>query len=146
MAIPEPLAEGGTGCLGGILADQRIQQPRLGGFLRLLAHRLAAHIAGQTDRFLHQIADDRFHVAADIANLGELGRFHLHERGLSQLCETTMKDSLKPTPVRVTTPMTMPTVAAAAPTARAYLAPSRRPAAVSRSDSDRKSPRLNSSH
>ena len=32
-------------------------------------------------------------------------------------------DSLKPTPVSVTTPMTMPTVPAAAPTASAYLAP-----------------------
>ncbi len=31
--------------------------------------------------------------------------------------------SLKPTPVSVTTPITMPTVAAAAPTASAYLAP-----------------------
>ncbi len=34
-----------------------------------------------------------------------------------------MKLILKPTPVSVTTPITMPTVAAAAPTARAYLAP-----------------------
>ena len=34
-----------------------------------------------------------------------------------------MVDSLKPTPVSVTTPITMPTVAAAAPTASAYLAP-----------------------
>ena len=39
------------------------------------------------------------------------------------VCVTT-KDSLKPTPVSVTTPMTMPTVAAATPTASAYLAPS----------------------
>ena len=34
-----------------------------------------------------------------------------------------MKLILKPTPVSVTTPITMPTVAAAAPTASAYLAP-----------------------
>ncbi len=34
-----------------------------------------------------------------------------------------MVDSLKPTPVSVTTPITMPTAAAAAPTASAYLAP-----------------------
>ena len=34
-----------------------------------------------------------------------------------------MYESLKPTPVSVTTPITMPTVAAAAPTASAYLAP-----------------------
>ncbi len=37
--------------------------------------------------------------------------------------DVTMYDILKPTPVSVTTPMTMPTVAAAAPTASAYLAP-----------------------
>ena len=35
-----------------------------------------------------------------------------------------MNDSLKPMPVSDTTPITMPTVAAAAPTASAYLAPS----------------------
>ena len=34
-----------------------------------------------------------------------------------------MKLILNPTPVSVTTPITMPTVAAAAPTASAYLAP-----------------------
>ena len=34
-----------------------------------------------------------------------------------------MKLILKPTPVSVTTPITTPTVAAAAPTASAYLAP-----------------------
>src|SRR5262249_35270869 len=37
--------------------------------------------------------------------------------------EVTMNEILKPTPVSVTTPITMPTVAAAAPTASAYLAP-----------------------
>ena len=42
-----------------------------------------------------------------------------------------MKEILKPTPVSVTTPTTMPTVAAAAPTASAYLAPSRRPSNTS---------------
>src|SRR3546814_6731251 len=54
---------------------------------------------------------------------------------ISAAVDVTMKDSLKPTPVRVTTPTTMPTVAAAAPTARAYLAPSRRLAAISSMDS-----------
>ena len=37
--------------------------------------------------------------------------------------EVTMYEILKPTPVSVTTPITIPTVAAAAPTASAYLAP-----------------------
>ncbi|MNO08027.1 hypothetical protein D3C81_2304830 [compost metagenome] len=37
--------------------------------------------------------------------------------------EITMYEILKPTPVSVTTPITIPTVPAAAPTASAYLAP-----------------------
>ncbi|CFN67727.1 Uncharacterised protein [Bordetella pertussis] len=37
--------------------------------------------------------------------------------------EITMYEILKPTPVSVTTPITRPTVPAAAPTASAYLAP-----------------------
>jgi hypothetical protein len=38
-----------------------------------------------------------------------------------------MNDTLKPTPVSVTTPTTMPTTAAAAPTASAYFAPVTKP-------------------
>ncbi|KAG0760016.1 hypothetical protein G6F22_019231 [Rhizopus arrhizus] len=37
--------------------------------------------------------------------------------------EITMYEILKPTPVKVTTPITIPTAPAAAPTASAYLAP-----------------------
>ena len=43
-----------------------------------------------------------------------------------------MLDSLKPTPVSVTTPMMMPTVAAAAPTLMAYLAPTTKASTMSR--------------
>ncbi len=46
--------------------------------------------------------------------------------------DVTMYDSLKPTPVSVTTPITMPTVAAAAPTASAYLAPISNAARIAR--------------
>ncbi|MNR39506.1 hypothetical protein D3C85_1577210 [compost metagenome] len=44
---------------------------------------------------------------------------------LASTCEAeiTMYEILKPTPVSVTTPITMPTAPAAAPTASAYLAP-----------------------
>ena len=45
---------------------------------------------------------------------------------MSAAVEVTMNEILNPTPVSVTTPTTIPTVAAAAPTASAYLAPSRR--------------------
>jgi hypothetical protein len=34
---------------------------------------------------LHQVADDAFHVAADIADLGELRRFHLEEGRVGEL-------------------------------------------------------------
>src|SRR5262245_14664534 len=45
----------------------------------------------------------------------------------SAAAPVTMLDSLKPTPVRVTTPMMTPTVAAAAPTPMAYFAPTTNP-------------------
>ncbi|KAG1166341.1 hypothetical protein G6F35_018247 [Rhizopus arrhizus] len=43
--------------------------------------------------------------------------------------EITMYEILKPTPVKVTTPITIPTAPAAAPTASAYLAPAHQDAA-----------------
>ena len=43
----------------------------------LLAHHL--------DRSIHEVADDRLHVAADIAHLGELGGFDLDKGGVGQL-------------------------------------------------------------
>jgi hypothetical protein len=51
------------------------------------AHGLAAAVALQPDGFLDQVAGDLFHVAADIADLGELGRFHLDEGRVGQLGE-----------------------------------------------------------
>src|SRR3546814_17015118 len=50
-----------------------------------LSHRLAATLLLQPHRFLDQVAGDLLDVAADIADLGELGRLHLHERRVGEL-------------------------------------------------------------
>ena len=41
--------------------------------------------AGLLDADIDQVADDGVDIAADVANLGELGRFDLDERGIGQL-------------------------------------------------------------
>ena len=51
----------------------------------LVRDRLAAAFLLQPDRFLDQVAGDLLDVAADIADLGELGRLDLHERRVGQL-------------------------------------------------------------
>ena len=43
----------------------------------------------QLDGSVSQITDDRFNVAAYIANFGELGRFNLDERRVGQLGQAT---------------------------------------------------------
>ena len=40
-------------------------------------------------RCIGQVADDRFDIAADITDLGELGGFHFQERRIGQLGQTT---------------------------------------------------------
>ena len=42
-------------------------------------------LARNLDGDIHEIANDRINFAADIANFGEFGRFHLDERRLGQL-------------------------------------------------------------
>ena len=84
----QPLAKALARCLAGVFTDQRLQQPvhrRLAG---RFAHGFAAAVLFQPDRFFHQIAGNLFDIAADIANLGELGRFHLHERRIGQPGQT----------------------------------------------------------
>ena len=61
------------------LADQRGEHPLLGGELGLGRDLLALAVADQPDADLDQVADDRIDVAADIADLGELGRLDLEE-------------------------------------------------------------------
>ena len=45
----------------------------------------AAAVAFEPNRFLDEVAGDLLDVAADIADLGELGRFDLHERRVGEL-------------------------------------------------------------
>ena len=85
MAVTEALAEALARRLAGILAHQCIEQPVHRRFLGLVLHRVAAAFLFQPHRFLDQVARDLLHVAPDIADLGELGRFHLHERRIGKL-------------------------------------------------------------
>jgi hypothetical protein len=67
-------------CLAGrAFADQGRDQPFLRRQLRLRLHVLARMVAGLGDGGLDQVAHDAVHVAADIADLGELGRLDLQE-------------------------------------------------------------------
>jgi hypothetical protein len=64
----------------GRLAGDGLDHPLLGGLMGLGLDVLAHVIAGHGDGGIDQIADDLFHVAADIADLGELGGLDLDER------------------------------------------------------------------
>ena len=67
--------------------QQEIEKPflhfLLGDFLHL-GFPLSAH---HVDRALDEIAHHRLDIAADVADLGELGRFHLDERRLRETRE-----------------------------------------------------------
>ena len=66
-------------------ADQRIQHALLGGELRAGLHVLALALADLHDRDLDEVADDLLDVAADIADLGELGGLDLDEGRAGEL-------------------------------------------------------------
>ena len=83
--LDDALAKGLARRLAGILADERVQQPVHSGLRCGLAHRLAAAVLFQPDRFLDQVSRDLLDIAADIADFGELGRFDLHEGRIGQL-------------------------------------------------------------
>ena len=70
-----------------LLAHQRVEHALLGGDLRLGLDLLALARAHHVDRDLDQVADDLLHVAADIADLGELCRLDLEERRLGEAGE-----------------------------------------------------------
>jgi hypothetical protein len=63
----------------------RVADARLGRGLRLFADTLALGVAHQPDRFLDEVADDLVDVAADVADLGELGRLYFQKRRLGEL-------------------------------------------------------------
>ena len=80
FAGAELLAERLLGRGAGVRPDQRIDDALLGGLLGADLDVLALSLAGQRDADLEQIAHDLLDVAADIADLGELGRLDLDER------------------------------------------------------------------
>ena len=86
-ALAQLLTEFLAGVGAGGAADQRFQHPFLGGELGLGRDLLAQPLAGHRDRDLDQVAHDLLDIAADIADLGELGRLDLDERRLGQAGE-----------------------------------------------------------
>ena len=76
------------GIFAGGNADQRFQNPFFGSDRGLFAHLFAHSFAGAVNGNVQQIADNRLHIAADIAYLGKFGCFHLNERRFGQPCQT----------------------------------------------------------
>ncbi len=68
--------------------NNQIGQTHLGALARLDVDARLVDLLGQADGRFNQIADDRLHIAADIAHLGELGRLDLDERRIHQLGQT----------------------------------------------------------
>jgi hypothetical protein len=64
--------------------QQGVEDAILGAVLSLRAYALDRLFTGQLVRHIGEVADDRLHVLADIADLGELGRLDLHERRVRQ--------------------------------------------------------------
>jgi hypothetical protein len=89
LARALPLFPGGAGLIveprGGRQGrEQQVQDALFGPLARLLADLRAPLVAHHADADLHQVADHRLDVAADVADLGELGGLDLQERGLRQ--------------------------------------------------------------
>jgi hypothetical protein len=67
--------------------QQQVEQPLLGGLLRLLADLDAALVPHHPDRELRQVANHRLDVASHVPDLGELRGLDLQEGGVRQLRE-----------------------------------------------------------
>ena len=68
-----------------VLPDQRVEHALLGVELRPRLHVAPLALAHLRDADLDQVAHDRIHVAADITDLGELGRLDLEKRRAREL-------------------------------------------------------------
>ena len=69
--------------------QQRVEDAFLGVVLGLRVHAFLGLVAGQFVGDVGEVAHDRIDILADVADLGEFGRFDLHERGLGQRREST---------------------------------------------------------
>ena len=84
LARTQHAAEFGARVGRRVLAHQGGDQALFRVVLRLRLHLLAGGFAQHVQAGVHQIADDAFHVAADITDLGEFGRLDLQERRLRE--------------------------------------------------------------
>ena len=66
---------------------QQIEKALLGIALGAFGDFLQPLLANHVDRDIDQVANHRFHIAADVADLGELAGFHLQERRVGELRE-----------------------------------------------------------
>ena len=65
--------------------QKQVEQPFFGVQLRLVGDIFKLLLADHVDGNFNQIANDRFHVPANVAHLRELGRFHFKKRRIGQL-------------------------------------------------------------
>ena len=96
LAVAQPLAEALPGFVTRILADQCIEHPLLGRDLGFRRHRFAQPLPCHADGDLDQVADDLLDIAADITDLGELGRLDLQEWGVGQAGQASRAISVLP--------------------------------------------------
>ena len=75
--------------LMGRRRQQRIQHALFGQVAGTCIHALLGTVALFLDGGLHQVADDRIHVLAHVAHLGELGGLDLDERRVGQPGQAT---------------------------------------------------------
>ena len=77
-----------------LLGHQEVEQALFGVLLGTLGDFIQALVANHVDRRFHQIADDRFYIAAHITDFGELAGFHLKKRRVGELGQTACQLSL----------------------------------------------------
>ena len=75
----------GLSLVSGLRGHQQIEQAIFGILLGALRYLVQPLFANHVDRDIHQVANDGFHVAADIAHFGELAGFHFQERRIGEL-------------------------------------------------------------
>ncbi len=87
FAVAQLLFEGVARCFARIFTDQGVDDPFFGHDFSLCQDVLAVLFADHVDGGLDEIADDLFHVAADVADLGKFCRLDLDERRLIEFRE-----------------------------------------------------------
>jgi len=67
---------------GGALGQEEFDEALFGDELGAIFYVVELLFADHVDGDLHEVADDGFYVAADVADLGELGGFDFEEGGV----------------------------------------------------------------